>query len=414
MRRHTQFLSFALALTAPALTPLLSGCTTATTRPAAPMPSAAPVWRWSVDPAVADSVSTEHLAPGVRLYRLVNLSVPWRAVVLDLDLTGCVSLRALKGSATAVGRQTTSALLAGIPPGEGPVAAVNADFFLFAPPGVLTGAHVEGGELFTGPGERPAFAVDSGGRPFIGVLRAGGTLRSPRGSWRVASWNRPGANGLGVVDARWGQPLDSTAGQPRWRLIPIPGGARRYVTSPATDGGQAPGDTLLLAGTDAAANARLIAGDTLTLSLSLSPIGPREAVGGFPMLLIDSAPPAGPVNQGSESFRGPNPRTAVGIGANGERLLLVVIDGRQPGVSAGGTIDQTASLLRSLGAVHALNLDGGGSSAMVLAAGVGRRPSAAAAGPSLVNRPSDPTGERAVGNALAVLSTCASGARQPD
>jgi len=47
------------------------------------------------------------------------------------------------------------------------------------------------------------------------------------------------------------------------------------------------------------------------------------------------------------------------------RVLLVVINGRRPGVSAGMTLQQTANLMRALGAREALNLDGGGSSALV-------------------------------------------------
>ena len=56
-------------------------------------------------------------------------------------------------------------------------------------------------------------------------------------------------------------------------------------------------------------------------------------------------------------------------------------------------------LLRALGATRAINLDGGGSSALVI-----RDPGNGAT--RVINHPSDPTGERPVGNALAVLSTC--------
>ncbi|GGU84742.1 hypothetical protein GCM10010211_58420 [Streptomyces albospinus] len=83
------------------------------------------------------------------------------------------------------------------------------------------------------------------------------------------------------------------------------------------------------------------------------------------------------------------PRTMAGIDARG-RLLLVTVDGRQKGGSEGFTLAEGAAFMRSLGAVQALNLDGGGSTAMAVN---GR----------LVNNPSDATGERAVGDTIQVL-----------
>ncbi|GAB3988287.1 phosphodiester glycosidase family protein [Actinoallomurus acanthiterrae] len=83
------------------------------------------------------------------------------------------------------------------------------------------------------------------------------------------------------------------------------------------------------------------------------------------------------------------PRTLAGTDARG-RLILVTVDGRQPGVSEGATIQEAAELMRGLGAVNALNLDGGGSTAM-------------AVNGTLVNKPSDATGERPVGDTVQVL-----------
>jgi hypothetical protein len=83
------------------------------------------------------------------------------------------------------------------------------------------------------------------------------------------------------------------------------------------------------------------------------------------------------------------PRTGVGITADG-KLLIVTVDGRQPGWSLGYTLVQFANEMRREGAVSALNLDGGGSTTMVVK-GV------------KVNRPTDPSGERYVTSALLVL-----------
>jgi hypothetical protein len=81
------------------------------------------------------------------------------------------------------------------------------------------------------------------------------------------------------------------------------------------------------------------------------------------------------------------PRSALGLTAEG-KLLLVVIDGRRPYYSIGATLWETADLMRKLGARDAMNLDGGGSSTLVIAGVV-------------VNRPSDGQ-ERKVTNALII------------
>ncbi|WP_394540413.1 phosphodiester glycosidase family protein [Lysobacter enzymogenes] len=84
-----------------------------------------------------------------------------------------------------------------------------------------------------------------------------------------------------------------------------------------------------------------------------------------------------------------NGRTAIGTTADGT-ILLVEIAGRQPGLSLGASIPETAAVMRWLGAVRSLNLDGGGSSGMVVD-GV------------QVGHPSDAGGERAVGGTLLLL-----------
>ncbi|MBO0841676.1 MAG: phosphodiester glycosidase family protein [Nocardioides sp.] len=83
------------------------------------------------------------------------------------------------------------------------------------------------------------------------------------------------------------------------------------------------------------------------------------------------------------------PRTIAGIDAHG-RLLLVTVDGRQPGVSEGLTLAEEAVLMKSLGAVDAMNLDGGGSTAI-------------ATGGTLLNHTSDATGERADGDFIVAV-----------
>jgi hypothetical protein len=59
------------------------------------------------------------------------------------------------------------------------------------------------------------------------------------------------------------------------------------------------------------------------------------------------------------------PRTAMGYTSDG-RLIILVIQGRYPGLSDGATLFQEATILKNLGCYEALNLDGGGSSYMLV------------------------------------------------
>lgn len=90
-----------------------------------------------------------------------------------------------------------------------------------------------------------------------------------------------------------------------------------------------------------------------------------------------------------------NPRTAAGVTKDGRYLVLLVIDGRQPGWSDGATLAETAEWARALGCHNAINLDGGGSSALVIEGPDGK--------PQVLNRPSGGV-ERRVANHLGVFA----------
>jgi len=61
-----------------------------------------------------------------------------------------------------------------------------------------------------------------------------------------------------------------------------------------------------------------------------------------------------------------HPRTALGLDARRRLAWLVTVDGRQPGFSEGANLDELTDILISLGARDAINLDGGGSTTMVV------------------------------------------------
>jgi exopolysaccharide biosynthesis protein len=128
----------------------------------------------------------------------------------------------------------------------------------------------------------------------------------------------------------------------------------------------------------------LAPGTSMTLRWTLGWAGALDVVGGMPILVQDGRVVAPSC---STSFCRANPRTGIGYTAHGG-ILLVVVDGREKG-STGATLVQFAQLMKDLGAVQALNLDGGGSTTMVVQGDV-------------VNVPSDGV-QRSISNALLVL-----------
>jgi Tol biopolymer transport system component len=130
----------------------------------------------------------------------------------------------------------------------------------------------------------------------------------------------------------------------------------------------------------------LTPGETVTLSWSFGWPRVLDSVGGFPLLMRDGTIVA---KKCVAAICGRHPRTGIGTTADG-RLLLVTVDGRRRRHSVGMTLIEFAREFERLGATWALNLDGGGSSTMVVRGKV-------------VNRPSDRSGERFVSSAILVL-----------
>ncbi len=111
----------------------------------------------------------------------------------------------------------------------------------------------------------------------------------------------------------------------------------------------------------------------------------QTAVAGGPALIQNGAIQI--TNNEEQRFTGKqindlHPRTAMGYTADGQ-LIIMVVEGRNPGIAEGASLTQLAQLLLSAGCVEALNLDGGGSSTLLIN------------GKETI-KPSDKTGQRPV------------------
>lgn len=93
----------------------------------------------------------------------------------------------------------------------------------------------------------------------------------------------------------------------------------------------------------------------------------QTAVGGGPVLVKDYEVFI-PNKEEQKFINGENdrhPRTAMGY-TDTDKLIILVVQGRTPGIATGTTLKETAQILKDLGCVEAVNLDGGGSSCMLI------------------------------------------------
>lgn len=311
------------------------------------------------------------------------------------------------------------------------VAGVNADFFASSPTaGLPIGLHVQGGEIVVSPNGRPAFGVKADGGVVIGVPVLTGQLW--REEWAdalsagpldplaemlarasILEVNRqPSGLGLAVFTPRFGAetpPLTGTVVTVRGVAGPIVSGRTyagvvgRVEAGAGTSGRRVPipADGIVLAGRGPAEVLLedLRVGEWVQFRVELEPPFDQvtDAVAGWPVLVHDGAPL--PLPSGDTLVTGRHPRTAVGF--SDEYIFLVTVDGRQPGWSDGITLAELADLLLALGAREAVNLDGGGSTTMVV-----RPPGETEL--VVANVPSDGA-ERVVANALLVLSSAPPG-----
>ncbi len=133
-------------------------------------------------------------------------------------------------------------------------------------------------------------------------------------------------------------------------------------------------------------------GDTLIAVLNFSPdFGKIQTLtGGWPRIVRDGQSIASKVDSIEGTFpkfsKVRHPRTGVGFSQDSTEVYFITVDGRQES-SSGMSLEEFANFMLSMGVYQGLNLDGGGSTTMVIDGKV-------------VNSPSDKTGERPVGNAL--------------
>ena len=342
------------------------------------------------------------VAPGLTYVKIVDRKIPRRVFVLRAD----VATYPLTFDVTLAGEQLPArATVSAMATGHGALAAVNGDFsdrstgrpvHPFVADGSFLHAPVVRGNAFVVPrDEIGAFVA----RPGEKVVVEGAMHGLP---WTVDRWNEgdPAIGEIAGYSALGGTlappPVDACSIHlaPTGAVTTSPRGGleqsflvdRRACSSERMD---VTSGVVLSAtpGTDEATQVFATpVGTALTVRWDTGFSNAFDVLGGGARLLDDGAVAVAEGCRGGSCHA--DPRTGIGIQDDG-RLVLVVVDGRQPAYSIGLSTRAFARLMRRLGAVDAVNLDGGGSSTMVV-------------GSDVVNRPSDGR-ERPVGDAALIL-----------
>ncbi|HXF40047.1 MAG TPA: phosphodiester glycosidase family protein [Blastocatellia bacterium] len=326
---------------------------------------------------------------------------PWVINLLRVD-PARVDLRIAHALDEGVGLETTSSMAAR----AGAVAAVNAGFFRTTGTyrGEPTGVLAIGGKLMSEPLDgRAAFGLITRPRSteiIFGHLKFSGYIESAsRSRHAIDGVNRPrGADELIVFTPEFHR---TTLTTPDGLEIIV----QRNLIIGIREGGSSviPANGLVISVAGRArdwARANLRIGSHVRIEIKLIPVENEMTkawkhasfiVGGGPQLIKDARIAITTEAEGiaAKFSSDRHPRTAIAKLKDG-RILLATIDGRQPGVSVGMSLPELANLLLEFGAVDGINLDGGGSTTMVING-------------KLVNAPSDQTGERAVSDALLIV-----------
>jgi hypothetical protein len=388
---------------------LFETCKTGATSPSFPLPCSAVVLRRALIAGIlvlalapsAPAAGRTLLMPGVTYERQVRFT--WHGPVVVHILRGpkpggLHALRPVLSNGVLLGRETVTSMQRRVS-STATVAGVNGDFFTWDE-GLPSGIHMESGVLMAPPHPlRSSLGITDDGTIVIDRVTMLGLWQGNGPRRQLGGLNqRPARGSARLFTPAWGRATPAAQGTVEVTLQPFPPAAPNTellgtVTAIKSGGGTPiPPDGAVLIGRGASA-ARLTSeapvGETMSVRLILRPEwgGIVDAIGAGPVIVRDGQPVFSALEDFTSSQITPrDPRTGVGQLADG-RIVMVAVDGRQPGYSTGLTNFELAQTLARLGAVRAMALDSGGSTTVAFD---GR----------LLNHPSDPGGERPISDGL--------------
>lgn len=340
--------------------------------------------QWPVAAAPAATTPAAEDTSRNRAFSYTNDKIPdgpWSIHLIKIDRhSPDYELHTTLGAGQITGMTTLTEQVKALPLSLGrPIAAVNGDFYLTSPQaynGDPQGLQILDGELVSGPvADYPCFWVDVQGHPQTGIVQPVFRVTWKHGTTSIFGLNEERHDdGATLYTPRMGPSTGTKSGGREIILegvdtnafLPLrPGVKLRAKVRAIREAGDTPltTDTMVISlGPRLLVDAPAVeVGDIIQLSTATVPDlkGCQTALGGGPRLVVDGKPVGG--------WRSPHqrhPRTA--LGWNKDHLWLMLVDGRQPGLSVGMSFTEMADYFVKLGCTHALNLDGGGSASMWL------------------------------------------------
>ena len=353
--------------------------------------------------------ATQVLMPNVSFKRTVQFTAHGPVVLNVITAPrpgGLYQLKPLLSNGTILGKERVTSMERGIS-NSATVAGVNGDLFNFKD-GHPSGMLMQNGVLQSPPYRfRSSVGITNDGRLNVGRVSFFGYWQGLGQRRPLTGLNQPPrGDGTSLFTPAWGAATPRIPGVVEAVLRPFPPAVTGkelsgFVFVQNNTGGGTPiprdGAVLVARGSQVAKLAQeATVGTEIFTRLILSPDWPTsgvtDALGGGPVIVRNGKAVWTAGEDFLPSQLGPrNPRTAVGQRRDG-KIILLAVDGRRRGLSVGLTNWELAQAMVRLGAVTASALDAGGSTTMAFDG-------------KLLNRPSDPGGERPVAETLAVLYT---------
>jgi hypothetical protein len=268
------------------------------------------------------------------------------------------------------------------------MAAINGDYFWAFEEGKHPlGLHVSGGQLLRGPSGTTTLAVSPEGRVRMAAPKLAASAIVNGVELPILDFNKLAPrDGTSLY---FGQFTEEVLPQYKCRAIVLKTDGDSYVNKVASAAVvrtlpkvkrlklTALESALVVCGEEL--KVLPLPGDEVSLNLQLEGLSEPvlEAISGGPRILRQGKAVFEGKAEGFAMWRrgylsGTHPRTALGLGADGTTLYLIVAEGRPGGLNAVGA----ACVLKGLGAEEAMLLDGGGSSVMVWEDRIVNRPHA--------------------------------------
>ncbi len=365
------------------------------------------------DIAQSDTLTSTPVGPGIIHHHAYLTGGPWHIQILEVDLSDTLNtLETVKADNLVAGYETTSSMAArSTQAGHTVIGAINGDFY--ATGGVTIGAQVSKGTLLRGPYPRSVFGLTQDKSPLTDIMTFSGLLtKDDTSSIAISGVNQVRNENMLIIYNHY---MGNRTGTNIWgaevtvqyleapEMVNLP--LRAVVVSKDSIHAAGHGNSpipltggAVLSGHGLARdfiNESIFVGDTITIELNLAPGSEpiKEMVGGTPRLIRNGVRSVEYEEEsvGYSFTHDRHPRTAVGFTQDSSKVFLMTVDGRQPGFSVGMSLFELADYMLDWGIYQAVNLDGGGSTTMVVRG-------------DIANSPSDAGGERSVANALMVIS----------